>query len=108
VRRLAGPCARRLYQLLTSAAVRYRGCIGIQRRSDWRYGFESGRVVAYAVESGDESGSTDFGEGERLHLPLEPGTYRLIFTSGDAYCEPETVRVEEGLFFDASITCSII
>jgi hypothetical protein len=71
------------------------------------YGPESGSVVAYS-DSGDEAGSVDFGEGERFRLSLTPGTYRLVYESGDAGCPEKTVTVEEGTFVDASVECDVI
>jgi hypothetical protein len=71
------------------------------------YGLESGRLVAYS-EDGQGAGSVDFAEGERFRLALAPGTYRLVFMSGDASCPERSVTVSPNTFETVSVRCGVM
>ena len=71
------------------------------------YGEEGGELVVYA-EDGAEAGHASWQEGESFSLPLDPGTYRLVASSGDAHCSDQTVAVVADQFASVEIRCDVI
>jgi hypothetical protein len=67
---------------------------------------EPGSVVAFAAD-GSEAASADFEEGKTFELRLEPGTYKLAFTSGDAQCPDRSVAVPSDNFQAIRELCSV-
>ncbi len=67
---------------------------------------EPGELVVYS-QDGMEVARTSFGEGEGFLIPLEPGTYRVAPTSGDADCPELTVDVVADQVGDVPITCGV-
>ena len=67
---------------------------------------EGGSVLAY-TRGGYERGAIYFPEGQGFLLPLLPGTYRLVATSGDASCPSRTVTVESDRYEALRIRCDI-
>jgi hypothetical protein len=63
-----------------------------------------GSVIAYA-EDGTQRGSVSFPDGQGFSLSLAPGTYRLVPTSGDAFCRPRNVTVIGGWYETVRLTC---
>jgi hypothetical protein len=70
------------------------------------YGPEPGHAVAYSAE-GSEAGSVDFAVGEGFRLSLQPGTYRIVFSSGDAHCPEQTVTVRANSYEPVSERCDV-
>ena len=66
-----------------------------------------GHVIAYSAD-GSEAATADFGEGKSFDISLEPGTYRLVFTSGDAQCPDKTVTVGPDTFEIVRELCDVI
>ena len=71
------------------------------------YGEEGGELVVYA-QDGAEAGHASWQEGESFSLPLDPGTYRLVASSGDAHCSDQTVAVVADQFASVEIRCDVI
>lgn len=67
---------------------------------------EPGSVIAYA-EDGTQKAGTTFAQGQGFSLSLPPGTYKLVATSGSAYCPSQNVTVASGGFQSVRITCSV-
>ena len=67
---------------------------------------EPGELVVYS-QDGNEVARTSFVEGEGFAIPLSPGTYRVVPTSGDAACSELTVEVVADQFLDVPITCGV-
>jgi hypothetical protein len=67
---------------------------------------EPGEVVVYSTE-GEEVAHTSFAEGDGFSISLNPGTYRLVPSSGDADCSELTVDVVTDRFVDVQIKCSV-
>ena len=68
---------------------------------------EAGRVVAYDVDGG-EAGSAAFAEGYGFELPLAPGTYVLIPTSGDAACPDQTITIAADRYETVHFKCGVM
>ena len=68
---------------------------------------EPGEVVVY-LQDGEELARASFGEGDGFSIPLSPGTYRVLPTSGDADCQELTVNVAPGEFQPLSVVCSVM
>jgi hypothetical protein len=66
-----------------------------------------GHVVVYSAD-GSEAASADFDEGKTFDISLEPGTYRLVFTSGDAQCPDKSVTVAPDTFETVRELCDVI
>jgi len=69
---------------------------------------EGGAVVVYA-QDGTEVAHASFGQGEGFALALDPGTYRVVPTSGDAQCSDQTVDVvaHAHRFAGLHLVCSV-
>jgi hypothetical protein len=68
---------------------------------------EPGEVVVYPLGGGVVA-SVSVQEGDGFSIPLDPGTWRVSATSGDADCQDITVNVRANRLTDASIVCSVI
>jgi hypothetical protein len=68
---------------------------------------EPGRVVVYDI-GGGEAGSADFAEGYGFDLPLAPGTYVVIPSSGDAGCPHRTITIAADQYETVHFKCSVM
>jgi hypothetical protein len=69
-------------------------------------GREPGEVVVYD-ENGSEVARQTVEARDGFGFTLEPGTYRLVTTSGDASCKDTTIRLTDGQFVDMVVTCDV-
>jgi hypothetical protein len=102
---------------LVFVAVAFAGCASPNSgvRGDLRYvGGPTigprpapGHVTAYSAD-GSEAASAEFGEGKTFEIPLEAGTYRLVFASGSAQCPDQSVTVAPDTFEAVRELCDVI
>jgi hypothetical protein len=71
------------------------------------YHRESGELVVYS-EDGAEAGRVSFAEGDGFSVALDPGTHRLVASSGDAQYANQKVTVASHEFVSVEIKCSIV
>jgi hypothetical protein len=70
-------------------------------------GREPGEVVVYD-ENGSEVGRQTVQAGDGFGFTLDPGTYRLVTTSGDASCTNIRITLTDGQFVEMAVTCGVI
>jgi hypothetical protein len=64
-------------------------------------------VVAYNVDGG-EAGSAAFTQGHGFELPLAPGTYVIIPSSGDASCPHQTITITADRYETLHVKCGVM
>ena len=67
---------------------------------------EPGEVVVYD-EGGSEVARQSVPERDGFGFTLDPGTYRLVTTSGDADCKDIPFTLTDGQFVDVIVTCDV-
>jgi hypothetical protein len=67
---------------------------------------EPGEVVVYD-EGGSEVARQSVKERDGFGFTLDPGTYRLVTTSGDALCKDIPFTLTDGQFVDTVVTCDV-
>jgi hypothetical protein len=69
-------------------------------------GREPGEVVVYD-EDGSEVDRQTVQAGDGFGFTLDPGSYRLVTTSGDASCTNIRITLTDGQFVEMAVTCDI-
>jgi hypothetical protein len=69
-------------------------------------GREPGEVVVYD-EHGSEVARQSVQARDGFGFTLDPGTYRLVTTSGDASCKDTPFTLTDGQFVDMVFTCDV-
>jgi hypothetical protein len=69
-------------------------------------GRQPGEVVVYD-EDGSEVSRQSVQARDGFGFTLDPGTYRLVTTSGDASCKDIPFMLTEGQFVDMVVTCDV-
>jgi hypothetical protein len=67
---------------------------------------EGGEVAVYSLDD-TEVARTNFEEGEGFAVAVDPGTYRVAPSSGDAQCRELTVEVVAHQFTGLRIKCGV-
>jgi hypothetical protein len=67
---------------------------------------EPGEVVVYD-EDGSEVARQSVQARDGFGFTLDPGTYRLVTTSGDASCKDIPLTLTDGQFVDMVVTCDV-
>jgi hypothetical protein len=67
---------------------------------------EPGEVVVYD-ENASEVARQSVEAGDGFGFTLDPGTYRLVTTSGVASCKDMPITLTDGQFVEMAVTCVI-